>query len=354
MVSPVLAQAILGQKAPDIVGEFRKGREIARQEQARELAGRAVSGEAGALAELQGIDPIFALKIGEQIGARDERSLNDFVKSAGVARRMLEAGDVAGAQEFIDQRVSIMTQQGGNPQPALKLRQMIAQGNPEGALNEIRSFEAALGQARELTAGQREFAGLTKGLSPEEQEKARRIKLGLEARATPATPERERKITRSKELAKQSVKLSGEAFKQLPKIRKNILNIDNAIRALDKGAKTGAIEKFFPSIRAASIELDNLRGQMGLDVIGSVTFGALSEAELNFALETALPTGLNEPELKQWLKEKREAQKKVAKALTKHAKFFGKGGTIAELIEKDEAEQQEAPPAGQIKILGIR
>lgn len=367
MVSPVLAQAILGQRAPDIVGQFEAGQEKSRQLQARELAGRALSEGGGeALTELQKVAPQIAIQISNQIGARSSQQLDDFVKSAGITRRLLESGDEAGALQFANQRMQIAQQQGMNATPIQTIRDMIAQGKTDQALNQLRAFDDSISQA---TAAEREFASLTAGLSEEESEKARRIKLGLEARATPITPEREREITRSKELAKQSVALSGEAFKQLPSIRKNIFNIDKVISAIDKGAETGVIANLLPSVRAASIELDNLRNQMGLDVIGGTTFGALSESELQFALATALPTTLEGPELKKWLQDKKEAQKKVAKALTKHARFFGKGGTIAELLDRQEKEQQKTgiapapvatqPPApvggaGQIKILGVR
>jgi hypothetical protein len=87
-----------------------------------------------------------------------------------------------------------------------------------------------------------------------------------------------------------SAKQVGQALVEVGKIKKNIGNIDEAIAAIDAGANTGVIASKLPNITAASIQLANIRNTLGLDVIGSVTFGALSEGELNLALETALPT----------------------------------------------------------------
>lgn len=168
-----------------------------------------------------------------------------------------------------------------------------------------------------------------------------------------------------KEAGKQAIQMSGDALKKLPDVRRAISNIDQAIAAVDKGANTGVIASKFPSVTAASIELDNLRGSMGLDVIAGTTFGALSEAELGFALDTALPTRLSGPELKAWLTRKKEAQGKLAKELEEAAIYLGKpGNTPAGWLEmkrnqqgrggdqtKTSSAQKIQAPSGAIKFL---
>ena len=140
--------------------------------------------------------------------------------------------------------------------------------------------------------------------------------------------------------AKAASKVALKSFETLGKIRKNIVNLDRGIRLIDKGAGTGPIEKMFPSFKAASVELDQLRSELGLDVVGGVTFGALSEGELNLALDVAMPTGLDGPEMKQWLIDRREAQRKLASNLSEAAIFLGKpGNNIADFIEMKKAEQ---------------
>lgn len=140
-------------------------------------------------------------------------------------------------------------------------------------------------------------------------------------------------------------KKAEEAFEALGKTRTNIANIDQAIAALDKGANTGAIASRLPSVKAASVELQNVRNKLGLDVVGSVTFGALSEGELNLALDTALPTGLNEKELRKWLVNKKTAQSKLAGYLSDQARFLSRPGrTVGDWLDKQEAESKKPPP----------
>jgi hypothetical protein len=157
-----------------------------------------------------------------------------------------------------------------------------------------------------------------------------------------------------KALVKQAAEESGKAFEGLSKIRTTIANMNDAVAALDAGAETGPIVSRLPSFRTASIELDNIKGRMGLDVISSVTFGALSESELAFALDTALPTNLEKEPLKAFLRKKIEAQKKLATELRKAASFLGTpGNTIGDYVNileadalKKEQENQRSDQAG--------
>jgi len=121
-------------------------------------------------------------------------------------------------------------------------------------------------------------------------------------------------------------KVAQKAFETVGKVRTNIANLDAAIAALDAGANTGVIASKFPNWKASTIELKNIQNRLGLDVIGSVTFGALSEGELNLALETALPTNMSETELRKWLVNKKAAQGKLADYFTEQAKFLSKPG----------------------------
>lgn len=138
----------------------------------------------------------------------------------------------------------------------------------------------------------------------------------------------------AKEAGKQAIAKSGEAFDSLNKVRANIANVDVAIDALDRGANAGVIAKYFPNITEASASLENAMNRLGLDVIGSVTFGALSEGEMKLAMETAVPRNLNERDLRQWLVDKKAAQMKAADALNAAAIYLGTpGNTLAKWVE---------------------
>jgi hypothetical protein len=116
------------------------------------------------------------------------------------------------------------------------------------------------------------------------------------------------------------------AFTQLEKIRGNISNLQEVNRLIDEGADTGVISRKLPSWRASSIALNSARNRLGLDVVGSTTFGALSEAELELALQTALPTGLNQDELKDWVNRKIAVQEKLTDYLEQQVAFLSEPG----------------------------
>jgi hypothetical protein len=141
-----------------------------------------------------------------------------------------------------------------------------------------------------------------------------------------------------------SAKQVNQAFQEVGKIKKNIGNIDDAIKAIDAGANTGVIASRFPNLTAASVQLANIRNTLGLDVIGSVTFGALSEGELNLALDTALPTNLAPKDLRKYLVDKKTAQTKLSGYLTQQATYLSKkGNSLAGWLEKVENQASPAP-----------
>jgi hypothetical protein len=144
---------------------------------------------------------------------------------------------------------------------------------------------------------------------------------------------------RARQTATDAAKTANQAFGSVQSIRSNIGNLKEAVAAIDAGANTGVIASRFPNLTNASIELQNIQSKLGLDVIGAVTFGALSEGELNLALQTALPTQLDPPALKEWLTKRIAAQEKLSDYLTKQATYLSKpGNTQAGWMEKMQNE----------------
>lgn len=147
--------------------------------------------------------------------------------------------------------------------------------------------------------------------------------------------------------AKNSIKKSEEAIDSLAKVKTSIINIDEAITAIDNGAKSGPIYSKMPSINKSSIQLDNVRNKMGLDIVGAGSFGALSESELAFALTTAIPDNMEPPELRSWLVRKKAAQAKLAKELEDAAIYLGNpGNTPAGYLEF----MRNKPPTGPRQV----
>ena len=138
--------------------------------------------------------------------------------------------------------------------------------------------------------------------------------------------------------AKTATTAINTGIKAITGISKNLLNIDKAISAIDKGAKTGVIESnFLPSIKAATINLNQIQSDLALDVVGATTFGALSAGELNLARNTALPTNLDEADLKIWLQEKGKAQRKLRDYYNEQIQFLNNGGSVPEFLAEKQA-----------------
>lgn len=156
-------------------------------------------------------------------------------------------------------------------------------------------------------------------------------------------------LARSKSGAKTSASLSAtradKAFESISKMKNTTALIDRAIQALDGGANTGQIASRLPTIRSASIRLQQIQGEMGLDVIRQTTFGSLSEAELNFALNTSMPLNLPEAELRKWLVAKKQAIEKLSDYLQSVAIYLADGeNTVADWLKIQKVLQSQSRP----------
>lgn len=149
------------------------------------------------------------------------------------------------------------------------------------------------------------------------------------------------------EEGRQRVKWANDALQDASVVQSSIVNISDAIRAIDGGAQAGIVYNMLPNITVASASLKNAMDRMGLDVIGSVTFGALSAPELKLAMETAVPRNLNPEDLRVWLNDKLVAQQKAQAGLIEAAAHFAGGGSQADYITK--YKSTSAPPgAGNV------
>lgn len=229
------------------------------------------------------------------------------------------------------------------------------------------------------------FNSMTQGMSPDEVAKARRTYLGLSPRAsgadnqivqigdvpyrynrqtdrmekvsvggdavTPETVGDNRRIIGEKQrfgegVGKFSADTLSSAYQSYGKASEALYNMTSAIDAIDRGAGIGVIQNMLPSIRSASIELDNIRQKMGLDVIGSVTFGALSKGELDIALSTAMPEFKNPASARDWLVRKSDAQRKLMNYYQEQMNYIANGGSVVDFLnEKGNARGNGANPA---------
>lgn len=352
------------------------------------------------LQQLSAIDPRSAagsLSIFQEL---DDSRQKAFFQDARNGREMLEKGDFNGFLDLTANRLDAVQKLGGDPSDVMSVMQTFNSGDIQGTINQLKSAEQAgmqitdskgrafLSDPLDREAKQKRLAGATRALALSESEKNFNRITGLRQQlssaeksgdggAIKAAQQQLRDFqqisgkfglgaqeksdikvseTANKELSKQAAIASKDAFDSMKKIRTSIGNMTDAIRSINKGADTGPIISKLPSFRESTIELDNIRGKMGLDIVGATTFGALSESELKFALDVALPDKLEPEPLREWLNRKRDAQRKLAKELLKAATFLGKpGNTISKYIEKetDAGRLSFDPVAGEDDITKI-
>ena len=135
------------------------------------------------------------------------------------------------------------------------------------------------------------------------------------------------------------------AFDRASTIDESLVKLEAAREAVNNGASSGVMAGFFPSFKATTTALRNTANSLGIDIINSATFGALSEKELQLALSTGLDLNLQGEELKIHIADKIAAQTKMRDWLIGQAKMLTKGDvTYSSYIQKYNAEKPRANP----------
>jgi len=104
-----------------------------------------------------------------------------------------------------------------------------------------------------------------------------------------------------------------------------------------------------PDITSQSAQLTSALRRMGLDVISSVTFGALSENELNMAMATAYPENANEQQLREFLVDRKNSLTKLRKYTEDAAMFLNNPNNTRSdwmQIVRDRRDQSAASQSG--------
>lgn len=159
------------------------------------------------------------------------------------------------------------------------------------------------------------------------------------------------RLSGGRKLGGISVEAAQDAFQKISLVNNSITNIEAALSALEEGAQTGMIYNMIPNVTLASGQLETAMNNMGLDVISSVTFGALSEGEMRLAMETAVPRNLPPEELKKYLQEKKSAQIKAKAALTKAATYLSNpANSLNTWLQEQASKPTPKVEDGQVKV----
>jgi len=131
----------------------------------------------------------------------------------------------------------------------------------------------------------------------------------------------------------QGQKKGEEVFTQFNLIDDQIQDFRRIGELVDDGAKTGFIQKYLPSTKAATTELRAIANKMGIDIINSATFGALSATELNLALSVAFDQNLTGDALVEYIQDKIAAQTKLRNALMPEVQMLLGGSGLKRYAE---------------------
>ncbi len=320
-------------------------------------------------AALSGRLPQFDVATQERQEKLSAERKKAFLLDSRGALRLLRGGDTKGAVDLLRNRVGEINRLGGDATQSTQLLAMAEAGETEALISGLQTIDNRAVDAGIFDAlpGSEDAAIVVKAsdILPDGtviQSTSEGVRVfaadGTELRGNDVVEaiEKGRKfgVTIAGDTAaakaaadevKQSSRVSGEMFKKIGPIRQSLLTIGKARQALAEGAETGAIDKFLPDLREASIKLTNLMNQLGLEVISGATFGALSAGELRLALDTALPTGLQPEALDRWLADKGAAQTKLLTELEDDVIFLSGGGTIGGIVQRRRTQAETTPPS---------
>lgn len=182
---------------------------------------------------------------------------------------------------------------------------------------------------------------------------ANRTTYGKESGRLSAQKGTKAEIQQEVSAAQEAEKKKTQFYDQYEKIQENINTLDEGIAIIEKGLAekkdlgVGPIRRYFPKWGSTANQLNNVANRLGLNIISSVTFGALSEKELEVATQTAMPTNLRGQALLDWMKTRKAAQEKLAAYLSDAANFVGspkEGGginTVADWMAYNEAKKKQ-------------
>lgn len=113
--------------------------------------------------------------------------------------------------------------------------------------------------------------------------------------------------------------------------------------AADGNIQVGAwrVERYLPSLSADDAIFRNIRKDLGINVINSATFGALSEAELNLALSKDIPDSLTPEELVPYLDRQIAARRKLYREIMKKSRRLQSGIGLSKYISEQDEQMKK-------------
>lgn len=140
-----------------------------------------------------------------------------------------------------------------------------------------------------------------------------------------------------------------EMFTRAETVNSAIGNLQKARNLVaEQGAESGVIRNLLPAFDSATSQLRSIVNTLGINTISLVTFGALSEKELQLALTTQIDTTLKGDELVKNLDERIAAQEKLRNWLDTQAKTLTRGNIpMTQYIQQFQREGDDTGSSGK-------
>ena len=124
----------------------------------------------------------------------------------------------------------------------------------------------------------------------------------------------------------EAQKAADKAFERGNLYRNDINMLYQALTAAqDPNTQTGFLSQYQPAFTSSTAALREAGNRLGLNVVGSVTFGALSASELDLALKTGLDLTLPRPQLIAEIERRIGAQEKLYAEIMNDAELLASG-----------------------------
>ena len=180
---------------------------------------------------------------------------------------------------------------------------------------------------------------ITQNSSPEDLAKVAQARRIAEEDQTRRNVQETRRVDNAEFIAKKFE----SAVADLDSLGSQLVNLKAAKAALDDGADSGVLRQYMPSFESATSQLRTAANKLGLDIVGSVTFGALSAGELNLALTTALDLSLPPAQLREVVDAKVAAIEKAQDELYKAARLMSSPDYTADMYMRDYTQRGARP-----------
>ena len=152
--------------------------------------------------------------------------------------------------------------------------------------------------------------------------------------------------TAAAETAKGITKYKDTLFDSINNGNRTLNKYEMAIEQIDKGAESGPVMKMLPSLQDSTLLVDTIRKDIGMEIVGSGVLGVNpTDADVELAMEVAIPEGLRPDVLKKEIKRRAQVISDLNNAQREYYRMLDSGMTKGDILKAAE-EKRTAKATG--------